>query len=117
MVVFFMMRIPDAVLYWISLDEMHPIPALRANILAISLWTTVFLGAVWIRKRWARYALLVCVCYVVLVDILVMSTLLPSDFHLRPFPTITITARMLFYVGAATMLIRSRSIRHLCTRP
>jgi hypothetical protein len=112
-----MLRIPDVLMYYLTYDPVHPMPQMRASIIGIVIWTTVFLGAVWMRKRWARYALLVCICYVVFVDSMVFAIVLPSDATIRPFPAMAIGSRFLLYVGAALILTKSRNIRSLCDRP
>ena len=116
-VVFIMLRIPDMLMYYLTYDPVLPMPGMRPDIIGIVLWTTVILGAMWMRKRWARYALLVCVGYVVLIDGLVIAAVFPSDVPIRPFPAMAIASRFLLYIGAAAIVIKSKSIRSLCDRP
>jgi hypothetical protein len=114
--IFVMLRSSDAITFYFTYRTPHPVPAMRGNIIIIALWTTVFLGAVWLRKRWARYALLVSVCYLVFSYGLVFSVVLPMDWFVVPGPAVAMATQFVVYLGAALILARSRSIKNLCDR-
>ena len=108
-VIFFMLRVPDAFYLYFSFDPVHPVPALRGSILIGILWTTVFLVAIWMRKRWARYLLILFTGYVSLIFMLVFGSVL-LEGGVVPGPAIATTA---LYLGATVIVIRSKSLRRL----
>ena len=112
-VIFFMLRVPDAFCLYYSFDPVHPMPALRGSVLIGVLWSTVFLVAIWMGKRWARYLLILFTGYISLICMLVFGSALLEHGRVVPGPAIAITA---LYLGATVIVIRSKSLRRLAQR-
>ena len=120
LLIFVMMRATDALVFYFTYHTPHPVPAMRGNIFILVLWTTVFSGAMWMRKRWARYALLVCICYLVFISSLVFTTVIPMWMSVgTPLilgPVVASGIQLAAYFVSAVILIRSRAIKSYCDR-
>lgn len=75
-VIFLMLRALDVFLYTHLFNIGKP--ALLAALINNAVWTTVLLGAVWIRKNWARYVLIAFL----FLGLAVIFALLP-DFSMK----------------------------------
>jgi hypothetical protein len=113
-IIFFMLRIPDALCFYVTLNPSHPAPAVRANIVITALWTTAFLIAMWFRRRWARYPLIAFAAYVVFVIGLVIYSVLLAGIAFRHDVLIAFAIQLVFYLAAVTILVRSRDIKSFC---
>jgi hypothetical protein len=116
-VIFFLLRIPDAFVYYVSVYYgSTPNPKMQIVILITALWTTIFLIAMWIHKRWARYLLILFVVGMAVVDGTVLGLAFVYQTGFVPVPTAAFTMQLLFYAVAATIVIRSRLVRRFCDR-
>ena len=120
LLIFVMMRGADALSFCFPHNTNHPVPAVVGNILIVAIWTTFFWGALWMRQRWARYALMVSVCYVVFTSCLFFTLMIPlwltERLPLLPWPAVAASLRFAAYLASAVILIRSRAIKGYCDR-
>src|SRR4051812_2398514 len=65
--IFVLLRLSDAFCFQAAYSALHPSPAMRGLTMIAGVWTTIFLVAVWMQKRWARYFLVISLGAVALV--------------------------------------------------
>ena len=114
--IFFLLRIPDAFLFVQTYNPVNPSPGFRGNLIIIAIWTTLFLGAVWFRQRWARYLLIAFVGYVAVLDGVMLCSVLLDQQGFQIGPMIGFAVQFVCYIAALAILIRSSSIRRLADR-
>lgn len=113
--IFIMLRIPDAFLYYYSVNAPHPVPQVRGHAIINVLWTTIFMIAFGMRRTWARYLLIIYMGYVALITCFVVSMgLLVEDIQMAP--TISIAGEFVAYFSATMILIFSRDMDRLGNR-
>ena len=113
--VFFMLRIPDAWCYRFAIQPGQP-PLLRPFFFAVAGWTTLLLIAVWFRKRWARYLLSAFLVGVALFDLIKVSAVLARHEEFFQAPVIATTTRIVMYCLAVVILLQVRCVRKLADR-
>jgi hypothetical protein len=113
--IFVMLRIADIAMYYYSIHAPHPVPAVRGHAIINIMWTTVFLIALWMRRTWARYVLIVYMGYVAFVTCAVVSIgFLVEEIQMGP--AIAIAAEFVAYFSGTMILIFSRDIGRLTKR-
>jgi hypothetical protein len=111
--IFFMLRVPDVLVFRQTYNPVFPSPALRGNLLVIGIWTTLFLAAVWFRHRWARYLLIAFAGYIAMIDGVVLVSAAMEQQGFLPASAVAITLQFISYAAAVTILVRSSAIRRL----
>jgi hypothetical protein len=114
--IFVLLRISDAFCFQAAYSALHPSPAMRGLTMIAGVWTTIFLVAVWMQKRWARYFLVISLGAVALVG---STIIFAMSFDLREalaWPGLAYVAQGAVYLAAASVLIRSEDIRRLVER-
>jgi hypothetical protein len=110
-VTFFLLTAAHVFLYRFSTDIMNTYKVSQGMTFGVALWSTVLLGAMWMRYGWARYALgaLICVSIVGFAGLILM---LRSE-SIAPMPTATRAAvgGILFYMAALVPLGASHTLR------
>lgn len=113
--IFVMLRIPDIAIYYYSVNAPHPVPQVRGHAVINVLWTTIFLIALWMRRIWGRYLLIVYMGYVAFATCLVTS----MGFFIEDIqwgPAISIVGMFVAYFSGTMILIFSRDIGRLANR-
>ncbi len=65
--VFLILTAAHYFLYRSSNDPANSFPVTRGLTVACIIWTTVLLGAMWMRYSWARYTLITIICLTIIV--------------------------------------------------
>ena len=113
--IFVMLRIPDAVLFYYSFDPTYPVPAIRGHVMVSVIWTLVFMTALWIRRIWARYLLVLFLGYMAFAFSIAVSMIILAE-QVRMGPAITVAGAFVAYFSATMILIFSRDIGRLANR-
>jgi len=91
---------------------MNTYPISRGMTFGCTLWTTVLLGAIWLRYAWARYVLAALIC-VAIIGYGTIILILRSE-SVAPLPTATraVVSGMFLYALALVPLGASHALRH-----
>lgn len=80
------------------------------------LWQTVLLGAIWARQNWARYVLVFCLLFRVVIDFVIFSEFTQNSFLSGKLSMWIPTNTMIVSLVVAVILIKSRDIHRLTNR-
>ena len=97
--------------YRFSIDRLNTYPVAQGLTFSCVLWTTVVLGAMWLRHGWARYLLIALICLGIVSFSWIM--LLLRGESLNPLPELTrvVVYGLLLYTAALVPLGASRALR------
>lgn len=113
--IFAMLRTADIAIYYTSIHAAHQVPAIRGHAIINIMWTTVFLIALWMRRTWARYLLIVYMGYVGFIACTVVSMGFLLE-EIQMGPAIAIAAEFVAYFSGTMILIFSHDIGRLTKR-
>ena len=99
--------------YRFSIDRLNTFAVTRGMTFGCVLWTTVLLGAMWLRHGWARYVLISLLCLGVVGFGLIALMLAKESVDPLPGPVRAVVCGMGLYVLALIPLGASRSLRYL----
>jgi hypothetical protein len=95
-----------------SFDRLNSYPISRGLSFGCVLWTTVLLGAMWLRYAWARYVMITMICLAIIGFGLV--AMLVRGESVNPLPELMrpVIYGLLLYAVALIPLGASSSLRH-----
>jgi hypothetical protein len=98
-------------LYRFSIDRLNTFPVTEGLAFGCVLWTTVLLGAMWLRQAWARYAMIVMIC-LALAGFSLAGLLIRAQ-SVNPLPELMrlLVIGMVLYAVALIPLGASRALR------
>jgi hypothetical protein len=110
------MRGADFLLLWYLSLPGYSSALFIGAIVGSILWTTALFIGIWLRQSWARYILIGFNC--VFIALFVYPIFVAWGMREVRFtmPLQLLTAGVLLYAGATTLLVCSKRIRHLATR-
>ena len=116
-VVFVLLRAGDVVFTLFGFSPDNPVPAMRGVALGAALAGTVCLAALWRRQIWSRYVLIFLNW--AMVGVFSMPGLMILDSPPpRPLGLFgQLAAGLVLYIAGNIVLISSRRLHHLATRP
>lgn len=90
---------------------------LRGQVVGSALATTALLVALWQRKFWARYVLIIFVWYLVSIFGIVALVVTGEEYKIERRPVAAAAMAVLIYVCINIVLICSHKIQHLARPP
>jgi hypothetical protein len=112
LVVFLILMAGQWYFYRFSMDSMNTYAVSKGMTFGCALWSTVLLGAMWLRYGWARYFLIVLLCLAIIgfgaVALLLKSEMLSPI----PGPTRSVIFGLLLYTLALVPLGASHDLRN-----
>ncbi|MEP6668522.1 MAG: hypothetical protein ABJF10_05180 [Chthoniobacter sp.] len=111
-VVFLLLTGAHYFLYRFSVDRLNNYPISQGLMAGSVLWTTVLLGAMWLRYAWSRYIMIATIC-VAMIGFSVVALLVRSEsVNALPHLMRYVAGGLLFYAFALIPLSATSSLRH-----
>ena len=107
----------EALLWYFTNHRLNPWPMLRGQVVGSALATTALLVALWQRKFWARYVLIIFVWYLVSIFGIVALVVAGEEYKIERRPVVAAATAVLIYVCINIVLICSHKIQHLARPP
>ncbi len=108
-----MVAVADGLLWLYALNPMNPWVALRGQLVGSALAALCLFGAIFRRRAWARYVLIMLLGFVIAVFSGSYLFLVNRPDRIAHLPLAELLAGLLLHAGAIALLVRSRGIAHL----
>lgn len=109
--------IAEALLWYFTTHRLNPWPMLRGQVIGSALASTALLVALWQRKFWARYVLIIFVWYLVAIFGIVALVVTSDEYKAERKPVAAAVAAVGIYICINIVLICSHKIQHLARPP
>ncbi len=110
--------IAEALLWYFTTHRLNPWPLLRGQVIGSALASTALLVALWQRKFWARYVLIIFVWYLVAIFGIVALVVTSDEYYkVDRKPVEAAVAAVGIYICINIVLICSHKIQHLARPP
>ena len=110
-VMFFLLTVAHLFLYRFSTDSLNTYPVSQGMTFGVALWSTVLLGAMWMRLGWARYVLGALICVAIVAFTWLILRLRSESVTPVSAATGSAAAGILLYIATLVPLGASHALR------